>query len=319
VSIANPHLHGPAPADARHVPLKRLAAVASLSTALALILIKFFAYALTDSVSMLSALMDSAFDAVASVATMISIAHAATPADEEHRFGHGKVEALSALAQAVFILGSAGFLLFEALHRFIHPVQVGAIGIGVGVSIASILATGLLVTFQKQVVRRTGSVAISADHMHYKGDLLINLGVLAALGLSHFFPWPYFDPLFALGVSLTLLYSAHAIAKESFDILMDRELDEGQRAHIVAVVNRHPAVRAIHDLRTRSTGSRLFIEFHMEMDGDMTLSAAHDVTEEVEKALFEAFPKAEVLIHQEPAGIDDHRIDNVVQGSGAKG
>jgi ferrous-iron efflux pump FieF len=314
VSIANPYLHGSAPHDAAHRALKRWATIASLSVATLLVVIKFFAYVATDSVSMLSSLLDSAFDGLASVATMLSVAHAAVPADEDHRFGHGKVEALSALGQALFIFGSAVFLLFESAHRFIHPVRITDADIGLTVAGVSVVMTGLLVAFQHYVIRRTTSVAISADRLHYRGDLLINLGVFAALSFSYYSRWPYFDPLFALVLSLGLLYSAREVGKEAFDILMDREIAEKERARIIAVVEHHPAVRAVHDLRTRSTGERLFIEFHMELDGGMSLSAAHDVTEEVEKALFDAFPKAEVLIHQEPAGIDDHRIDERVKG-----
>lgn len=313
MNIANPYLHGAQPQDAMHRALKRWATIASLSVATLLVTIKFFAYIATDSVSMLSSLMDSAFDGIASIATMLSVAHAATPADQDHRFGHGKVEALSALAQGVFIFGSAVFLLFEAVHRFIHPVRISDAGVGIWVSAASIALTGLLIAFQHYVIRRTSSVAISADHLHYKGDLLVNLGVFAALALSYYSRWPYFDPLFALVVALGLLYGVRAVGSESVDILMDREIAPAEREKIAAIVGRHPAVRALHDLRTRSTGHRLFIEFHMELDGNMTLKAAHDVTEEVEKAIFESFPTAEVIIHQEPAGIDDHRIDNMVE------
>jgi ferrous-iron efflux pump FieF len=313
VNIANPYLHGAQPQDRAHQALKRWATIASLSVATLLVSVKFFAYVATDSVSMLSSLMDSAFDGVASIATMLSVAHAAVPADHDHRFGHGKVEALSALAQAVFIFGSAVFLLFESVHRFIHPMRVIDAGVGICVSVFSIVLTGLLIAFQHYVIRRTSSVALSADHLHYKGDLLVNLGVFTALALGYYSPWPYFDPLFAFTVALGLIYGARAVSRESVDILMDRELADAERGKISAIVTRHPAVRAMHDLRTRSTGARLFIEFHMELDGGMTLNAAHDVTEEVEKALYEAFPTAEVIIHQEPAGIDDHRIDSMVK------
>jgi ferrous-iron efflux pump FieF len=312
VNIANPYLHSSRPLDAHHRALKRWATIASLSVATLLVTVKFFAYMVTDSVSLLSSLMDSAFDGLASVATMISVAHAATPADEDHRFGHGKVEALSALAQAVFIFGSAIFLLFESMHRFAHPVKVHAADTGIYVIIFSIALTGALVVFQQYVIRKTSSVAISADYLHYRGDLFMNLAVFAALVFSYYSPWLYFDPALAAIIALTLLFGAKKISHESFDILMDREIPDSEREKIVSIARAHPLVRAVHDLRTRSTGLRVFIEFHVEMDGDLPLRKTHDVTEELEKALYDAFPKAEVIIHQEPAGLDDHRIDSVV-------
>lgn len=315
MSIANPYLRPRDPRNLRHQALKRWAAIASLSVATLLVSVKFFAFMATDSVSMLSSLMDSAFDGAASLATMLGIAHAATPADEDHRFGHGKIEAIAALGQAVFIFGSAMFLLFESFHRIVRPVMVKQTETGLWVIALSIVLTGALIAFQHYVIRKTSSVAISADSMHYKGDLFMNLGVFCSLVLSHYSQWPWFDPLFAAAISLILLNSVRGIGRESFDVLMDRELPQPEREKILALARAHPAVRAVHDLRTRSGGSRVFIEFHMELDGHMPLKDAHDVTEEVEKTLYDAFPTAEVLIHQEPAGLKDHRLDDAVAGA----
>jgi ferrous-iron efflux pump FieF len=305
MSIANPHLQGDDPG----LKLKRLAAMASLSVAGVLIATKFTAYMMTDSVSLLSSLMDSTFDAVASLVTLLGIIHAATPADAEHRFGHGKAEAFAALGQAIFIFASSAFLFFESVHRFVQPQKVSDVPVGVAVMALSILLTLLLVRFQNYVIRKTASVAITADHLHYKGDLLMNAAVLVALGLSHYSAWPYFDPLFAMAISFSLLYGARRIWGESFDILMDKELSDDEREKILKLVGSHKNVTAVHDLRTRNTGHQIFIEFHLELDGRMSLKQAHDITEELEAILYDAFPKAEVLIHQEPAGLDDHRLD----------
>lgn len=310
MSIANPHLHGENALTQRQVSLKRWAAAASLSVATLLVTVKFFAYMVTDSVSLLSSLLDSGFDVAASLATLIGIARAASPADEEHRFGHGKIEALTALGQAIFICGSAFFLTFESLHRFFHPVPVQGVEMGIGVTIFSIVLTSVLIVFQRHVIAKTGSIAISADHLHYQGDLLLNLGVFAALALGYASGRTYFDPAFALLAAGILLWGARSIVRDAFDVLMDRELPEADREKILELAKKHPAVQSIHDLRTRSTGHRVFIEFHMEIDGAMTLRAAHDITEETEKLLYEAFPTAEVIIHQEPAGLDDHRMDH---------
>jgi ferrous-iron efflux pump FieF len=311
MNIANPYLHGNLD-DKKSLNLKRWASVASLGVAVTLIAVKLVAFLMTNSVSMLSALMDSTFDAVASLVTMLSIIHAATPADEEHRFGHGKLEALSALGQAVFIFGSCCFLLFESVRRFFSPVIVQSADIGIYVIIFSIVMTAALIGFQMYVIKKTSSIAITADYMHYKGDLFLNLSVFVALVISFYRPSPYYDPAFAVLIALALLYSSYSITRESFDILMDKEIPTADREKIIALVTSHKDVAAIHDLRTRNTGERIFIEFHMEVDGGLTLNRAHAITEEVEKSLYDAFPKSEVLIHQEPAGIDDHRLDNII-------
>ncbi len=313
MSIANPFQQSLSHHTAEDPKLRRWAATASVTVAFTLIAAKLGAYLMTDSVSLLSSLMDSTLDAVASVVTMISIRHAAEPADESHRYGHGKLESLSALGQAIFITGSATFLFYEALFRFINPHPVAETGIGVAVMLLSIGLTLLLVLFQRHVVKKTGSVAIEADHLHYKGDLLMNASVIAALVIGKYTGWMWIDPVFALGIGALLLKSAWEISRSSYDILMDREIPAEDRETIYNIVIKHPEVRAMHDLRTRTTGHHVFIEFHLEMDGHMTLAKAHDVTEEIEMLVYKAFPRAEVLIHQEPAGIEDHRLDERVK------
>lgn len=312
MSIANPHLVAGSPAVARATLLKRWAVVVSFSAAVILVTVKFFAFLVTDSVSLLSSLMDSSFDAIASLVTMLGIIHAASPADEEHRFGHGKIEALAALGQAIFVFGSSVFLVFEAFSRFIQPHQIKEPFIGAGVMMFSTAVTAIVVAVQYYVIRKTSSVAIRADHLHYKGDLLMNISVFIAILLAYYSRWPYFDPLFALIIALVLLWGVKSITREAFDVLLDKELPVEERGHIIETVMKHPLAKAVHDLRTRSTGERVFIEFHLELDGGMTLNRAHDVTEEIEKTLYDRFPKSEVLIHQEPAGIQDHRHDDIV-------
>lgn len=310
MSIANPHLQGVEGQKIQN--LKRWAAVASMSVAGILVVTKLFAFFTTNSVSLLSSLMDSAFDALASFVTMLSIIHAATPADAEHRYGHGKAEALSALAQAVFVFGSAVFLILESVRRFITPMAVHDPAVGINVMIFSIVMTTLLLAFQAYVMRRTKSVAVSADNLHYRGDLLMNLGVFAALAASYYSAWPYFDPIIASVIAVSLLAGAYKITRESFDILMDKELPDADREKILALASAHPMVESAHDLRTRSTGERIFIEFHIEVDGKLSVERAHDITEDLEKKIYDAFPTSEVLIHQEPAGMEHHRIDDVI-------
>jgi ferrous-iron efflux pump FieF len=312
MTIANPHLAESNPEIRRQNALKKWAAAGGVSVAVVLVIVKAAAFFMTGSVSILSSVLDSFFDGIASMITIVSIAHAAQPADRDHRFGHGKIEALSALAQAAFMVASAILLIHMSVQRIMVPVPVQRVETGLYTMMLSIVLTAVLIAFQKYVIRKTSSVAIAADHMHYSGDLFMNLGVLAALALGKVFDWPYFDPLFALMTSAILFNSARVVGKSAFDILMDRELPEEDRARIVGLVTAHPKVQAVHDLRTRSTGSRLFIEFHMEIDGAMTLKQAHAITEDIEETLYTAFPTAEVLIHPEPDGIDDHRIDTAI-------
>lgn len=313
MSIANPYLHREHPGNKGGLRLKRMAVTSSLTMACILIISKLTAFLITDSVSVLSSLMDSSFDAAASLVALLSIIHAASPADDEHRFGHGKIEAIAALGQAMFVFGSALFLSFESIHRFIEPQLVEDPAVGIGVMILSIFLTLCLVVFQKYVIMKTQSIAVSADHLHYKGDLLMNVGVLSALGLGYYSSWPYFDPIFALIISAILIKGAKDIGQNSWDILMDKELSSEERERIFDLVKRHPATKAVHDLRTRNTGERIFIEFHLEVDGHMSLHDAHKITEELEGLIYDAFPKAEVLIHQEPSDLDKgshHRLDD---------
>lgn len=306
MSIANPYLSE----SKKDITLRRRAAIMSLCVAGILVVSKFVAWLMTDSESLMTSLMDSTFDMLASTVTLFGVIHAAVPADDQHRFGHGKIEALAAAGQAVFVLASSLYLLFESTHRLIDPQMVERTDIGFVVMALSIVLTVVLLSYQRYVISQTKSVAISADRMHYVGDLLMNVSVIASLALSSMTGWPYFDPLFAAAISLAMLNNARMIGMESVGILMDKELSAADRMKIEEIVKSHKDTRAIHDLRTRDSGQRVFIEFHLEVDGNLKLSRAHGITEEIELMIYKAFPKAEVLIHQEPAGIDDHRLDD---------
>ncbi|PWC41158.1 cation diffusion facilitator family transporter [Azospirillum sp. TSO22-1] len=290
--------------------LRRWATYASVAMASTLIVAKLAAYLLTESVSILSSLIDSSTDLMASVVTLLGVRHALRPADTAHRFGHGKAEGLAALAQAAFIGGSAAFLLIEAVRRLISPAPVGETAIGVAVMLLSMMLTAALVTFQRYVVRHTGSVAIGADRLHYAGDLLMNAAVITALLLNRWTGVGAVDPLFGIGIAGFLVYGALGIARDALAVLMDRELPEDERARIADLVRSHEPVRGMHDLRTRSSGTGVFIELHLELDPHLDLVRAHDITDAVERTLRAAFANAEVLIHQEPAGLNDERLDN---------
>ena len=297
--------------------LRRYATYASVSVSLTLIATKLVAYLMTDSVSILSSLIDSSTDLMASVVTLLGVRTALRPPDEAHRFGHGKAEALAALAQAAFISGSAVFLTIEAVRRLLRPEPVGEGLVGIAVMVLSILLTAGLITFQRHVIRATRSVAIGADRLHYSGDLLMNAAVIIAILLTQWTGISAFDPLFGLGIAAFLLYGARGVGLEALNVLMDRELPEEERARIEALVRRHPETKGLHDLRTRSTGVAAFMELHLELDPKLSLAEAHDITDRIEADLREGFPNAEVIIHQEPAGLEDERLDQRIAGSGA--
>lgn len=287
--------------------LMRWATYASVATAVALIGAKIVAFLLTDSVSLLSTLLDSLLDVAASLVNLFAVRHALSPADREHRFGHGKAEPLAALGQSAFIAGSAAFLIVQAAGRLFSPRPIDNTAIGITIMVVSILATVALVLFQRHVIRRTGSVAIRADSLHYVGDLIVNSAVILALMLVAAYGWQPIDPIFGAGIAVYIIWTAWRIAASALDMLMDRELADDERARIRAIALANPAVRAVHDLRTRAAGPTIFVQLHLEMDGEMKLEQAHEVADSVEAAIRNSYPDAEIIIHQDPAGVAEAR------------
>ncbi|HEV7996683.1 MAG TPA: cation diffusion facilitator family transporter [Stellaceae bacterium] len=287
--------------------LRRSATYASVAVAVLLIAAKFVAWLDTGSVALLSSLIDSLLDLVAAIINLVAVRHAMTPADREHRFGHGKAEPLAVLGQSAFIIGSALLLLAEAVRRLLHPAAVENSPTGIAVMVLSIAVTLALVLYQRHVVRRTGSIAITADELHYRGDLILNGSVIAALVLGGIFGLDILDPLFGAAIGVWIIYSAARLARLSLVQLMDRELPDDEREKIREIALSHPEVAAAHDLRTRVAGPTAFIQIHIEMDGGMSLTRAHEVSDEVEMRLRAAYPHAEIIIHQDPEGIEEPR------------
>ena len=282
--------------------LLRLATYASVSVAVFLIIVKLIAWGRSDSVSLLATLVDSALDAFASIINLVAVRHAITPADKEHRFGHGKAEALAGLSQSLFITGSSLFLLFEAAQTLVNDVEIKHAFGGIVVMVISIVATLLLVNFQHYVIRKTKSVAISADALHYKSDILMNIAVILALWLS-INGWHIFDPIIGAIIACYILYSVWSIVSISLDQLMDRELSDEVRADIKQVVLAHPQAQGMHDLRTRHSGTMTFIQFHLEIEDDLTLIQAHNVSDEIEFELLKTYPSSEIIIHIDPKSV----------------
>ncbi len=285
--------------------LNRSAAFASISVALMLLLLKAWAAMSTGSTAMLGSLADTALDFVASMATLAGVWVGSQPADDEHRFGHGKAEALAAMFQVVLISISALGLAFRAIAQIFAGTRPEGADAGIAVSAIALAATIALLIWQRHVIRRTGSIAIATDHVHYTSDLALNLAVIAALALDRYAGLAGADAVFGLIIALWLGWGAWRASQQAIDNLMDREWPEEKRARFIEVLGRHQELRGVHDLRTRTSGNKDFVQFHVWVDGAMTIAQAHVVMDEIEEKLMAEFPGVEVLIHPDPDGLVD--------------
>jgi ferrous-iron efflux pump FieF len=285
--------------------LARSAAIASIAVAVLLVSAKGWALWRSDSAALLGSLADTVLDLVASLATLLGVWIAARPADETHRFGHGKAEALAAMFQVVLITISATGIAYHSVQQWLGGSVVASAGEGIAVSVLAIVATMGLLAWQRHVIARTGSLAITTDHLHYKSDLLLNMAVIAALALDYYAGISGADPLFGVGIALWLGWGAWRAAGTAIDHLMDKEWPDERRAAFLAVVARQPGLRGVHDLRTRNSGTRDFAQFHAAVDGSMTVAEAHRLMDEIEARLEAEFPGVEVLIHPDPEGMVD--------------
>jgi len=282
--------------------LTRLAAYASIATALILGGLKLWATFATGSTAMLGSLADTSLDLVASIATLVAVSIAAQPADANHRFGHGKAEALAAIFQVILISLSATAIAFRGMMALIEGRETQAANEGIIVSVIAIAATMALVAWQRLVVSRTGSIAIEADQMHYQSDLLLNLAVIAALVLDQYLGLTGADPLFGLAIAAWLVWGAWGTGSKAIDHLMDREWPQEKRRKLVEIAAQCPELASLHDLRTRTSGRQDFVQFHVDVPGAMTVAEAHEITGKVEADLRAHFPDLDIVIHIDPEG-----------------
>ena len=282
--------------------LTQRAALASIFMAVILVSLKTWASWQTGSVAMLGSLADSALDLIASLVTLVGVRFAAIPADDDHRFGHGKAEALAALAQVILITISALGIAWQAIDRLRAGTPTEGLEMGVGVSIFAIAGTFALLAYQRQVIRKTGSIAIRTDNVHYQSDLLLNLSVIAALFFDQALGWRAADPVFGIGIALWLMWGAWRAASHSIDQLMDREWPKQELDDFLAAVRDYPELSGLHDLRTRHAGTHRFVQFHVWVPGNWTVREAHDRMDTVEEKLQARFPGTEFLIHLDPEG-----------------
>jgi len=299
------HHHDQRAHGAERGDLTKRAALASVTMALFLVALKSWASWDTGSVAMLGSLADNTLDLIASLITFLGVRWAAMPADAEHRFGHGKAEALAALVQVILITVSAIGIGWRAIARFSSNARTEGLELGVGVSVIAMAATLGLLAYQRYVIRRTGSVAISTDHLHYKTDIVLNLSVIAALVLDQMLGWRLADPLFGLAIAGWLLFGAWSAASHSVDQLMDREWPEAEREAFLTAARDYPELAGLHDLRTRHSGTHRFVQFHVWVPPEWTVKEAHDSLERAEHALCDRFPATEIIIHLDPEGHTD--------------
>ncbi|KIP89421.1 MULTISPECIES: cation diffusion facilitator family transporter [Pseudomonas fluorescens group] len=282
-----------------HARLLRLATRASVAVACTLIVAKAIAWWLSGSVSMLAGLTDSALDGVTSMLNLLAVHYALRPADDDHRYGHGKAESLAGMAQALFIGGSAVLIAFQAYQRLQTPEPLGAPWLSIGVIVFSLLLTAALLMLQHRVIKQTGSNAVRADSLHYRSDLLLNGSILIALVLAGM-GFAQLDAWFGLGIAAYIFWSAIQIARESFSVLMDEELPTDVSQHMLELACSVPGVLGAHDLRTRISGNHWFVQLHLELPGELTLSVAHGISDQAAAAIHKVYPKAEVLVHADP-------------------
>ncbi len=290
---------------AEHSAYATRAAIASVTLALVLLLAKSWAAYATDSTALLGSLADTALDVIASVTTLVGVRIAAVPADTDHRFGHGKAEALVALAQVGMITVSAIGIAWRAVDRLLNGRETEAMGLGIGVSLLAIAATFLLLWYQRIVIARTGSIAIKTDNVHYKSDLFLNGSVIVALILDQALHVQGADAAFGIGIALWLLWGAWRASGEAVNQLMDKEWPEAERERFLSAAAEYPELAGLHDLRTRRSGTVRFVQFHVWVPANWTVQEAHDRLDTVEEELQRRFPGTEILIHVDPEGQTD--------------
>ena len=281
------------------------AAMASIAMAVTLIALKAYAALETSSMAMLGSLADSGLDLVASLIVLLGVRIAAQPADYDHRFGHGKAEALASLVQVILITLSAAFIGFRAVQRLLSGAETAAAELGIGVSVVAMVLTAALITYQRHVVRRTGSLAIGTDRLHYSSDLLLNGSVIVALALDQFAGLSGADAVFGLLIALWLLWGAWRASSHALDQLMDKEWPDELRERFLAAAREYPELAGLHDFRTRTSGTHQFAQFHVWVPADWTVKEAHDRLDRVEEELQQRFPNTEILIHIDPEGQTD--------------
>lgn len=299
------HSHSPHSSHG-HVHLVHSATFAAVSIATILVIAKAFAWWASDSITIQASLLDSLSDLFSSVINFFAVRYARKPANDEYRFGHGKAEALAGFLQSILIILSTAWIIWHAHHNHHILDEISSHSLALWVMALSTVLTLFLVAFQLYTIRRTNSIAVKADFLHYQTDALSNIAAIVALVAMKFFQISWIDTVFGIGIALFLLYGSISILKQSFNILMDRELPKSVRQKIIRIINKHPKVIDAHELRTRSAGHVDFIQVHVTLDPNLSLQDAHNIGEEVEETIKVNYPQSEILIHLDPKGYKAH-------------
>ncbi len=296
------------------IKLKNRAATASVLLASTLCLIKTFATFSTGSLAILSSLIDSLADVFASSISFIAVKFSSRPATCNHRYGYGRAESISALIQSAFIAGSGLFVMYDGVNRLINPTPLHKTSLGIFIMVVSLAATIALICFQKYVAKRTGSPAINADSAHYTVDVLTNASIILSLIVVQLFHISWFDTLTAFLISAYLIYNAYKIGHDAVSDLTDRELSAEIRAKVIEIIINSDGIDGFHDFRSRDLGGRYYFEIHLELDGNLPLYKTHELTDKVEDKIKHAFPGAQIIIHQDPYGLHENRLDYQIDG-----
>lgn len=294
--------------------LKKTASLLSISVSVSLLIIKLIAVIYSSSLAILSSLIDSASDIFASFITFWAIKYSNRPLNPKHRYGYGKAESASALIQSAFIVGSGAFVLYDGVERFINPLPVKQTMFGLQLMLLSLVITILLICYQKYVIVKTKSIAIMADSLHYKVDLLTNTLIIISLFLLNHYNLIWIDIITAFFISIYLIWNAYHIAVNAMKDITDQEIDVEMKKNIIKTINKTKNIKGFHDFRSRTSGNRIFIEFHLEINGNLSLYDAHKISKSIEEKIISIYPNAQIIIHQDPYGIKENRIDHEISG-----
>lgn len=286
----------------RNNRLVKIASYASVTTAVIIMLAKSYAWLATESQSILASLIDSLLDISSSVINLIAIRVSLLPADDNHRFGHEKFQDLAIFSQSMFFFASCLFTLFSSSKSLFSGSKLVNLELGANVMYFCVFLTFILVCFQSYVISKTKSKIISADKLHYFSDFITNISVIISIYLSASF-W-YIDALAGIGISLYVMYASYRLFREAIRNLADEEFLQKEKDKILSIVSNYNQVKGIHELKTRYAASKPFIQFHLELDGNITLYRSHEMADKLMKDLLQEFPEAEITIHQDPAGLE---------------
>lgn len=284
--------------------LVKLASYASVATAIIIMGAKTYGWLVTESQSILASLVDSMLDISSSVINLIAVRVSLLPPDDNHRFGHEKFQDLAIFSQSIFFFASCLFTFFSSTKSLFFEPELTNHEMGATAMYLCVMLTLILVCFQTYVVKKTHSKIISADKLHYFSDLISNVAVIASIYLSQAF-W-YIDSLVGIAISLYIMHASYKLFREAIRNLADEEFHASDKAKILEIVGKSDHAKGLHELKTRYAAHKPFIQFHLELDGDLKLNKAHEIADSIMTSLLKEFPNAEITIHQDPVGLENN-------------